>query len=182
MWALPTGLGTLACLNECGPRLCQMSGRGQLRGVGWAWVFSMGVGSKRQRGPMCSCVLSLYICPCMLDVVSWITGDLAPRQSGSATEMHRHMVSANSTWAQAPKHLPGSEIQELESSPHQLIGTGGYEKRDLLFLSKCITCLFHWLSVNYSCGSGFHEIILMQEGKTERRKKKKKMPKKLERG
>lgn len=70
--------------------------------------------------------------------------------------MDRHM-SADSPGAQAPQRFLGSEIQEPESSPHQRMGTGGREKTDVLFLSKCIASrTLHLLSVKYSCGSGFH--------------------------
>lgn len=74
--------------------------------------------------------MSLYA---WLDVVLWIFDDLVPCQSGSASQVHRHMVLANSPGAQTPKYLPGSEIEELESSPHQWICTGGQEETDLLF-------------------------------------------------
>lgn len=56
-----------------------------------------------------------------LGVVSWITDDLVPYQGGRATRVCRHLVSANSPQAQALECLPVSEIQELESNPHQLI-------------------------------------------------------------
>lgn len=133
-WLLPgpASWAEHTCLHE---RLRPQIGPsvwGQLSGVVWAWVSSMGGWFKKAEGDY----MSLYP---WLDVVLWIIDDLVPCQSGSASQVHRHMVLADSPWAQTPSTFQAQKFRSLRAAP--INGFALVGKRKLICCSKCITCL-----------------------------------------